>query len=435
MMANLKNSWATIVLAIVVILSLVLSGFVWINPYRSESRFLGDSSTSSNRQVTTQSMRDIYLPTTVIHTNADQNQHLLFGQPQNTVLTARQSIEGWKCGHLTRVSSGKATNYLNYLRTNNSLMLTYPSSVPLTIFNDSFNQNLDYKTLTKINHIVIPIVSDNQINHIYLLNDDGYQVFRVRVSNANIKKIRESLSGGSKISVDHKIYHGHPLMTYPHGVKLPSFSYQISKLNPDSVSQTLMNSSKNSSITSHRENNHILYESGTTKQLDYDTQRGTLDYENYVGHSDDLNYQQIYGHIYNLLASTSIPLDSLRFDSYSKKNAAITYRSYVEGFPIFNENGYGQVQIQNNKDGAERYHFSLYSLQVPLPNSSKKTTLPSSAVVFNGLKNTNKNKIEGMRIGYQWKNDAKDKTVTLVPTYYIKQHGTWIDYENLISTN
>lgn len=437
MITKLKDNWVAVILTVVVVISLILSGIVWVNPYRTDHRFFGDTGTSPSRQMTTQSMRDIYLPTQVIKTNSDQGQHLLYGQSQNTVLTARQSIEKWQLHRLTRIQSGRESNYLNYLRLNNSVMLSYPASVPMTIFNDSFSQNLNYNSLGKVNHIVIPLDKSNQINRIYLLSDDNYRVFRVKVDNANIKSIRDSLTGGSAISVDHKIYDGRPIVTYPHGVKLPNFSYQISKVNPDSISQTLMNnSSKKSTVTSQQENNQVIYQGGQSRRLTYDQTKGTLDYENYVGQSDHFNYRQIFGHLYNQLAGTSIPLDSLRFDSYNGKNESIIYRSFVEGFPIFNDDGYGAVQIQNNHDGAERYHFSLYSLQVPVPTKRGKTTLPSSTVVFNGLHSSRKTKeITGMRIGYQWKTDQNAKTVTLTPTYYLRYRGNWVNYEDVINNN
>lgn len=435
MMTKIKDNWVAILLAVVVIISLVLSGIVWVNPYRTDHRFFGDSGSTTSKQMTTQSMRDIYLPTQVIKTNNDQGQHLLYGQSQNTVLTARQSIEKWQLRHLTRTQSGRSNNYLNYLRMNNSVMLSYPSGVPMTIFNASFNQNLNTNSLSKVDHIVIPLDKSNHINRIYLLSDDHFRVFRVKVNDANIKAIRQSLSGGSSVSVDHKIYGDTPIVTYPHGVKLPNFGYQISKINPDSISQTLMNSSsKRAAVTSQRENDHIVYQGGAGRRLTFDPSKGTLDYENYVGRSDHFTYQQIFGHLYNLLAGTSIPLDSLRYDSYNSKTEAITYRSFVEGFPIFNSDGYGAVQIQNNRDGAERYHFSLYSLQVPIPVKKTKTSLPSSAVVFNHLRSSGKDKeISGMRIGYEWKTNQDDKTVNLTPTYYLKYRGTWENYEDLIN--
>lgn len=355
MIAKIKTNWLAILLAVVVILSLILSGIVWVNPYRTDHRFFGDTAPASGRQITTQSMRDIYMPTEVIKTDQDQGQHLLYGQEQNVVLTARQSIGKCRLHRLTRVSAERPNNYLNYLRQNNTVMLSYPSSVPLTIFNDSFNQNLNYNNLGRINHIVIPLSHSGRINHLYLLSDDNYRVFNVRADHANVQAIKRSLKGGSSLSVDHKIYDGYPLVTYPHGVKLPNFGDRISKLNPDSISQTLMNnSSRRSTVTSERQNNQIVYRAGTSRRLTLNMNKGTMDYENYTGQADQFSYQQIFGHLYNQLAASSIPLDSFRYDSYSSKNQTITYRSFVEGFPIFNDNDYGTVMIQNNHDGAER---------------------------------------------------------------------------------
>ena len=185
MIAKFKDNWEAILLTVVVVISLILSGIVWVNPYRSDHRFFGDNGTSTSRQITTQSMRDIYLPTQVIKTNGDQGQHLLYGQSSNTVLTARESIEKWRFHRLTRIQSGREKNYLNYLRLNNSIMLSYPSSVPMTIFNDSFNQDLNVNSLNKVDHIVIPLDTGNKISRIYLLSDDNFRVFRLKVDHAN----------------------------------------------------------------------------------------------------------------------------------------------------------------------------------------------------------------------------------------------------------
>lgn len=428
MIKRIKDNWESILLAIVVLLSLILSGIVWANPYHGEHRF-GDSNVGSTKETTTQTMRDIYLPTQVVKTNSDQAQYLLYGQKENPILTVRQVMEKWKFYRLSRVETGRESAYHNYLRTDNSLMLTYPDTVPTTILNDSFNQDLSSRNLKKINHIVIPLDSKNQI---FLLGDNGYKIYRVSVKKNNLKRIKNSLRGGSRISVDHKIINGRPIMTYPRSIKVPEYSYQVDKLNVDTLSQTLMNSSKNSSVTRRTEGDNTVYQDGASKRMTYNSSRGTIDYESYAGKSTQYGYQQVYGHLYNLLAKTTTPLNSLRFDDYDSRTGAITYRSYVENFPIFNDNGYGTAQIQENNDGVQRYQISQYSVTVPLPTSRRKVELPSSAVLFNGLRASGKVKdMRGLRIGYQWDNSKTGPSLTLKPTYFIKYKGSWVDYTAL----
>lgn len=39
MIAKIKDNWLAILLTVVVVISLILSGIVWVNPYRTDHRF------------------------------------------------------------------------------------------------------------------------------------------------------------------------------------------------------------------------------------------------------------------------------------------------------------------------------------------------------------------------------------------------------------
>ncbi|MCW3779919.1 two-component system activity regulator YycH, partial [Levilactobacillus namurensis] len=81
-------------------------------------------------------------------------------------------------------------------------------------------------------------------------------------------------------------------------------------------------------------------------------------------------------------------------------------RSYVGGFPIFNQTENGDVRIQLTSNGLDRYYFSLYSLQVPVPTTGQKqaVTLPSSTSVLKRLKAAGykDSKIGSIELGYEW---------------------------------
>ena len=124
----------------------------------------------------------------------------------------------------------------------------------------------------------------------------------------------------------------------------------------------------------------------------------------------------------------------MRFDSVNEKKQTIVFRSYVEGFPIFNEHGYGAVKLQANADGVDRGQLSLFGLGIPLPIKESRVKLPPSSVVYNELRQAGKDKdITGLRIGYRWDDqNADSKVVKLEPTYYIYYHGKWVAYQTLI---
>lgn len=427
MLNRLRNNWIGILLTIMVVLSMALSAIVWISPYHFEHR--GEDGSRNEQQTTSQSMQDIYLPSTIIHTKGDGSQQFLYDQPRNLMLTIKESLRNWQLRSGRRISSNSSGNYLSYLRHDNSLLLSYPATVPLTIFNDSFNASLSTDRISRVNHIVLPL---NDSHHIYLLSDDHFQVYRINVRNMQIAAIKKAMKGGHHFSVDHKIVNNRPFVTYPNGVKLPEFAYRVTTANVDNISQSLMNDSRKGNINSQTEGDVTTYSDSPSRHLNYNHKRGTLDYEHYMGQDQHYSYQSIFGHLYERLSKSTISLDSLRYDAYNSGSKTITYRSYVENFPVFNDDGYGEVRVQLSTEGVERYHFSRYSLQVPLPVDKHWTRLPSSAVVFNELHNSNHMKdITGLRVGYRWQSNQSDKTVTLTPTYYVHYRGNWVDYQTL----
>lgn len=430
MLKRLRDNWIPILLAVMVVISLILSAIVWVNPYGFEHRASREIS-QGEQQETTQSMREMYMPTNVIHVKKDGSQHELYGQPANLILTVVQQAANWQLQQPRRVANDNQSTYLNYLRKSDSLILSYPDAVPLEIFNDSFRQNVSSRRFNQVNHMLIPLNDDR---HVYLMSDKNFEVYRLESRKINLNKIRRAMKGGNAITVDQKMVEGKPLLTYPHGLKLPAFGYQINHVNMDNVSQALLNKSKRS-ISSRSNGNVTTYSDGPSRHLNYNRQAGTADYENYLGEDSDYSYAQMFSRTYSRLSKSTIPLDALRYDDYAKKSNSqeITYRSYVENFPIYNDNGYGEIHMQVAKDGIERVHFTPLSIQVPLPVSRHKTKLPSTAVIFNQLREAGKLKeISGVRVGYCWNGGPEDKTVTLTPSYFVHYHGNWVEYTTLL---
>ena len=92
----------------------------------------------------------------------------------------------------------------------------------------------------------------------------------------------------------------------------------------------------------------------------------------------------------------------------------------------------GEVTLESTTGGNERFWLSLYSLQVPLPIDHQMVKLPSSADVINQLHATNRMRdIKDLRVGYIWKTDKDSHVVKLVPTYFIKYRGHWVEYTEL----
>ncbi len=431
MIRKLKDSWLSIILAIVVIFSIVLSFFIWVAPYNNATHNRGDA--GNVKQFNLQSIGDIYLPTEVVRVKSDGSAEMLYGQRDNLVLTSRNIINKWHFGNPTRVSHDDQQHYLDMLRMPKTMVLSYYYPVPTAVFNQVYSQDLNTKRMGRVTRIVLPL---NNRNTAYLLNDSNFAVYRVHLSKNQNQKLNSLLAstGGGQVNVDRRVIDHRIYSFYMRGITLPSFAYQVETQKIDNVTHNLMNDTNGNNISTSNKGNITVYQNGTNKRLTYNHETKTISYDNYLGKNNNLSTTQLYNTLYQRLTKTGVVMDSMRFDQFNEKQQAITYVPYVEGFPVYSPDGYGTVKISENYEGVERYRYSLYSLQTPVPTNAEKVKLPSTAAVVNELRQSGKYKeISGIRVGYNWDSQSTDeKTVTLKPTYFVDYHGTWINYQELL---
>lgn len=424
MIKKLRNNWLSIALTLVVIISLVLSGIIWTNPFQYE-HLHRDNSPSQTQQFATQSIGDLYLPTTAVKTDQNGNQTLLYSQKRDIALELQKKLKSWQLGHVSTVKTNNSDVYLSYLRQHNSIILSYPKQVSGTIFNTTFSQSIDTDLVKRVNHIMIPL---NGRNTIYLLSDYHYGIYRVRVEKGSLKQARISNKNIQPIKVDHRIINGQATLIYPHSFTLPTLGYQVNNQKIDSLSTNLMGSNRHTNTTGDR----TVYTDGTNRRLVYNHQSGTVNYENDVSREDEPSLNQLYSHFYNVLVKTGMPLNNIRYDSASQNGRTMTYRTYVEGFPIINGNGYGGAKLSASQNGTENYHLSLYTVQVPIPLNHQVVKLPATPTVINQLHNSGHfKKVSGLRVGYLWKS-TDTQVAKLVPTYFVKYQGNWVDYTEFV---
>ena len=428
MSKKLRANWRIGLLSVVLVISVILSGLVWVMPYRYEHP--NEATAPRVTSVATMAQENLYVPTTVVKTGPDREQHLLFNQPQNVVLTARESIRKWTLQKGKQVSADNPTAYREYLRQSNALVLSYPSAVAITTFNTTFNQKLSAKDLTLVNRIVIPLTGQARI---YLLRDQGTVVYRYQVNAQRLTKLKASLLGGRRLPVEYRWLNNQLVLTYPHAITLPTYRAAIEQQNVDSLAQTLLNSAKGKRLAQRVEGNQRIYHNGSDKRLVYDQAQGTLTFENYLSQPTRYSLQTVYAHFFRRLQQTGIIQDQLQFDTFDHAKQQITYRTTIEGFPVYNEDNYGTVRLRESETGVESLRFSCYSLTTPLPTKQPALTLPATAVVFNGLQAVGKLKdVQGLRLGYWWHSDPTAKEVTVRPTYLVKYKGEWVPYQTLM---
>ncbi|MCI1554371.1 MAG: two-component system activity regulator YycH [Levilactobacillus sp.] len=419
-------------LTLAVAVSVALSAMIWTNPAQYE-RSRQRSSNTPTTELNTRPQKDVYLPTQVVSTDANGNQELLNNRKVNLTTEVREALSKWDLGGIRSVRTSSQADYLRYLTTKNSLLLSYSAPVNVKLFNTVFGSRLA-RLSTEFSRIMIPL--DNT-KALYLLNDRGQKVYRVTVRKSNLGALRKILKENLfRINVKMQ-WLNHSVMPYvTNTVTVQAYSYLVNQQSTDYFTTRLLNKGESTNVSAKKNKDNTIYSDGASRQLTVYDKRGTALYEDYSALQSSFTFSQALTASYNAVKSIGIPMENLRYYGYTKGNSTVTYRSFVEGFPIFNQSNYGAARIQMLSQGVRRYNFSLYSLQVPVPTDKKAESLPSTQRVIDLLlaAGYDKKKIVTVQLGYQWlASSSSDKVVNLTPTWYIYYRGSgWKTYDQLL---
>lgn len=427
-----------IALTALILLSVGLSVYIWMNPsrYERESKV---STTSSNSTLATRTVDDIYLPTQLIRTDSNGKQALLINKNVSLVSQFKDQLSKWHAESISKVRVTSASSYKTLLNGEDSYVLNFPDSVTVSLFNTVFNQNLRSFRSSEFSRIVIPI---HDTDHIYLLNDNHHEIYSVRLRKKSLSSLDKVLAADKVKAIAVKMTYedNATYLDYTDTIKMQQYSYLMSKSAASEIANRLLDADGNSTVSVHNRNGKQEYTTGSFKRMTVNPKLGTVYFEDYSD-SGDTRKMSLANQLkksYKYLVSLGVPMDNIRYYGYDSTSSSVIYRSYVEGFPIFNQTENGDVRIQLTANGLDRYYFSLYSLQVPVPTTGNKqsVTLPSSTSVLKkliaaGYKN---NKIGSIELGYQWSQNKSSKLVIdLTPTYYVYYNGSWRTYTSMLS--
>lgn len=409
----------------VIIVSLIFTWLIWTNPAHFNRKNTTTSS-APNTEMTARSLTDIYAPTQVIYSGSDQKQELLYDPKVNMVSELEKTVRQWQIVGLKPENDMNTSEYAKILGQKNAIILNFPDVVSGQVFNTTFNQKIKMNQNVEFNRVLIPLKNTKEI---YLLNDNNFSVYTASVMDADIENVMKTVNAAAvRIPVAEKLYQKQTLLTYPEGVTLDQYSFLLNKQNQSFFVTSLLNNGGVSSVKTKRTDKQTVYEAGNFRRMTVDNKNGAVLYQNFVGQHDTKSFNKRLRQGFEDLVTIGVPLENIRYFESSEDGVNLTYRTYVEGFPIFNQTRYGTVQLDRDAQGNEQTAFSLYSLQVPLPNDKAPIKLISSSEVFQVLakQGIKPAEIEDMQIGYEWvANPKSDMVIDLKPVWYVELNGKW----------
>ncbi|WP_157945057.1 YycH family regulatory protein [Apilactobacillus quenuiae] len=429
---KIKNLFLPGLLSIAVVVSVVLSSSIWVNPahYRDSQQ----TSLNNNSSIDNKPMSYVYSPTQLIKTDENGKQNMLTNHSINLISEVGNQMKNYHNKSIKKLSSGNVSEYKKFLQYNNSIILNYPSKISIKIFSKFINDSLSKGPNRSINRIVVPF---NDSNEIYLMSDNGFNIYKAKFKNTNVSGLKNAIKNNvGTIPVKIEMVNKTPTIDFIKSFKMPQYGYLINKTSQNYyVTRLLPNLHNTNNIKRHR--NSVVYNDQSSKQLTF-YNNGEAEYfdsrPNFISSDFTQTLIDSYKNISKLNISDN--LSNLRYFSYSPKNSTIIYRNYVEGFPIFNQNQYGAVQIKLVDNTSLRYNFSLNNLQIPVPTGGSDIKMKTTNEVVNDLSKSgyDTKKIGPIELGYQWSSSKNSNIlVTLQPTWFIYYNGRWNNYDQMIN--
>jgi regulatory protein YycH of two-component signal transduction system YycFG len=420
-----------VALLILAIASIVLSWVIWTNPARYERAKQVSSEKVQSNQVS-RDKSDVILPTRIVYTNSDQKQELINNSKKSLPKALVKEISGWKMASVTRVSRGNKERFLDYAMMSRSLMLKYPSNITGKIFNSIYNQKLN--TNAEISQIVVNLDKKNEF---FLLNDKTYDVYQAKVSAQSLKNLRKlAKSADQQYAVKEMIMNHNLINEYKNSVKVPYYSFLVNKESSSVFTANLLTNTDADSIDTKKVKGGTEYvSSDTTKRLLIKNDGFvTFNDTSKAGDTNESLKKNIEQSFYQM-KQLGVQVDNMRYFNFHDNDREVEFRDFVAGFPIFNSDGLDTIKVSRQSKQTTT-SFSIYNLDVPVPTSKSDKELPSTQDMLDELEYSgiNTDKIEDIDIGYERPSTSKtNSTVELEPTWFIKYHGDWTSYRDLVS--
>lgn len=420
-------------LTIAVIISLTLSVVIWTNPANYKNR--QNATQNTQNEEITKPKRYVYAPTQAVHTDSNGNQTILVNRLVNSVAEIQKTMRDYQDVHLKKISTRSQEAYFQIANRPDSIMLSYVSPVSVKIINELTNNRFKKLPNYQVSRIVLPT---NDSTHLYLLNDKNYAVYRINVKKHSLKSLNQVLDMNiRRIPASFQLFNGQPMVFVKSTAQLQPYRYLIDRQSEDYyVSRLLNNHDSQSSISVKRRRNVVTYSDQNTLQLAFNSRTRIGTFSDFRSNKNQRHITSVLSDSYNQLVDLGLPLESVHFFNYNPASRIVSYRTFVEGFPIFRTTGFGTISTQILNSNAKRLQFSLDNPEVPIPNNEGYSTLPTTETVISRLisKGYHKKNIQNLQIGYGWRRDNSSQLlVNLVPDWYVNYKGNWHSYTSLIN--
>ncbi|MDR3241657.1 MAG: two-component system activity regulator YycH [Lactobacillaceae bacterium] len=412
----LKRNWAQITLIAAVLLSVVLSAFIWLQVVNQDKVQVKRSSTSE-ASVTIDATTSLYMLNELIYTD-DTGSTNYFIENRDSLTKLSNIMKNWQVGRVSE-KSYSTKQYLKEVRQERTVLFGFGRTVSNLGVAEAIGKQFKLPKNVQVNFIQVP--SSDYPTEVRLFDDLHKKIYTFSVILAK-KTPKDVKFDGNHVRAN-LVYQKHSLrIKLLQAIPIQVHSYLLGEDSVENYVNALF-AGKDVPQRNFQSGDEIIYNDGASRQLSEEQQNGkmTFDYYSSKDDGDDLNERIKFNT--DWVQKIHQSADNLGYFSSSDEGRKMQFRLFVDGIPVFNNSDYGAVQVTQISKRHLRMKFSKYTLKVPLPTSKAEVVmLPTVETKMAELKkaNVSTDDIEDWTMGYQWITNNDDKIVTLRPMWFVE---------------
>ena len=414
-------------LIVLILFSLVLMWAIWTGPNQYDNQSGNEQKKLSSVMIKRQLSR-VFGPSQIVLHKSGQAKMTM----KKEVLTASNKVFGEvKLGKLEAPVNFTSEDYQTELnQSDDKIEWLYSKSIPFGVLSNLFaNLPGEYqeKTFDRM------YLSETNFNEICFYNTADKLLYTSEIEEIDREKMLETIhrEGVPYRFVEIKEIGNKYIYLPINEIKLARLTYMVEKQPNSLFIERLFDDT--SEVREKRSEQSVQY-------LDYisemriNEETNILNYYRNRSSSDTMPLTKTLMFSFKELMLYENWSDEIHFFDYNKQKNEVTYRRYIEGFPVFSSIGYGATYLTVVEEGMSKLQVPMVVAQTPISDEENQKTLSSGEDLLNELaeKNYALEKIEDIKIGYTWTNNSEsDRVINLDPNWYIYTDGNWINVQDL----
>ncbi|MBF2680534.1 YycH family regulatory protein [Listeria innocua] len=429
-----KTGFRSFLLTVLVVLSIVLSYFIWKGQPDYEAINVKEvEKTTIDKTMTTSQVFKPYK----LAVNANEINY----QSLDSDLLNELMAQGKAFSFSEVVLANKKSNeeYEKLIHKNGTIEIIFPNNIPFSIFAQNFQVEGEGLESAFFNRIVFDINNtDTGLHSIYFANDDQENIYQSSLQNKDIDKIEKIVKKNeSKLAQNDKVISNkRNLFLSSEKTKLNRKKYITDSLEINLFTSALFQDSG----TVKSEGN--TYTDGSSV-IEMDTENKVLEYVNPSQertNPEDLNNVKRAGLIQDSFNFVNDHAGwtgdgAYYFTGYAAESATTNFSLFIDNLQVYNEDGMADISVTEGLEAVYKYMRPFFRLDTDVPGEKKEVTMESSYSVYNALvenPNVKAEEIEDIVPGYHMtrsESSGMNRIVTLEPTWLYKYHDKWFIFQ------